>query len=112
MHTQCKKLDPRSKKGIFVGYDKRSPAYLVYHPNTNKVECVKFFKEGNLQRIVDPDVHEGELMPCETRVLIASGGASSDEGSGSASSTDVRNDTTHQPPRYLIQARTKPRVSK
>ena len=26
----AKKLEPRSKEGIFVGYDKKSPAYLVY----------------------------------------------------------------------------------
>ena len=41
-----------AKKGIFMVYDKRSPAYLVYHPDTDKIErvrCVKFFKEGNLQ---------------------------------------------------------------
>ena len=111
-YTQnAKKLDPRSKKVIFVGYDKRSPAYLVYYPDTDKIErvrCVKFFKKGNLQPIIDPNVHEGELIPCETRVPIVSGGASSDEGGGSASSTDVENDTTYQPPRYPIRARTKP----
>jgi hypothetical protein len=43
----AKKLDARSQKGrpIFVGYDKGSPAYLVFYPETNKVEkvrCVKF----------------------------------------------------------------------
>jgi hypothetical protein len=41
----AKKLDAHSQKGIFVGYDKGSPAYLVFYPETNKVEkirCVKF----------------------------------------------------------------------
>ena len=41
----AKKLDARSQKGIFIGYDKGSPAYLVFYPDTNKVEkvrCVKF----------------------------------------------------------------------
>ena len=33
-----KKLDPRSSEGIFVGYDKSSPAYLVYHPKSNSVK--------------------------------------------------------------------------
>ena len=40
-----KKLDPRSKKGVFLGYDQYSPAYLVYDPKTEKVSkhrCVKF----------------------------------------------------------------------
>lgn len=39
------KLDARCKKGIFVGYDKCSPAYLVYHSDTNEIRrcrCVKF----------------------------------------------------------------------
>ena len=31
-----KKLDARSTKGVFVGYDKGSPAYLVYFPETGK----------------------------------------------------------------------------
>ena len=42
---QKKKLDARSEKGIFVGYDKGSPSYLVYLPECNvikKVRCVKF----------------------------------------------------------------------
>ena len=34
---QKTKLDPRSKKGIFVGYDKYSPSYLVYYPESNTV---------------------------------------------------------------------------
>lgn len=32
-----KKLDSRSDKGIFVGYDKNSPAYMVYYPDSRKV---------------------------------------------------------------------------
>ena len=41
----AKKLEARSKKGAFVGYDKESPAYLIYYPEANKVErvrCVSF----------------------------------------------------------------------
>ena len=29
-----KQLDARSKKGVFVGYDRDSPNYLVYDPDT------------------------------------------------------------------------------
>ena len=36
----AKKLDPRSHKGIFIGYDKESPAYLIYYPESNKIEKV------------------------------------------------------------------------
>ena len=40
-----KKLDARSEKGVFVGYYKGSPAYLVYFPESRsvkRVRCVKF----------------------------------------------------------------------
>ena len=33
-----KKLDARSRKGIFVGYDKNSLLHLVYHSETKQVE--------------------------------------------------------------------------
>ena len=39
------KLDPRCEKGIFVGYDKLSPDYLIYFPETMAIKivwCVKF----------------------------------------------------------------------
>lgn len=32
-----KKLDSRCEKGIFIGYDKNSPAYLVFYPDSGKV---------------------------------------------------------------------------
>ena len=45
-HVQSqKKLDAQSEHGIFVGYDKESPAFLVYFRGTRKVQkvrCVKF----------------------------------------------------------------------
>ena len=34
---QKKKLDPRCSRGIFVGYDKYSPAYLVYFPGSRTI---------------------------------------------------------------------------
>ena len=40
-----KKLDHRSKSGIFVGYDDESLAYLIYFPDNQTVKksrCVKF----------------------------------------------------------------------
>ena len=27
------KLDPKTEKGIFVGYERSSPAFLVYYPD-------------------------------------------------------------------------------
>ena len=35
--SNTKKLDPRCKRGYFVGYDRESPAYLVYHPENRTV---------------------------------------------------------------------------
>ena len=32
-----KKLDARSKKGYFIGYDKYSPSYLIYFPETRTI---------------------------------------------------------------------------
>lgn len=52
-----KKLDTRAEKGIFVGIDKESPAYLIYFPGNNsvrKIRCVKF------QNIDSNDSNENE----------------------------------------------------
>ena len=43
-HQRTKKLDARSKKGIFVGMDKESPAYLVYFPDDQKVRKYRTVK--------------------------------------------------------------------
>ena len=42
-----KKLSDRAEKGIFVGYDKRSPAYTVYFPQTENVKKVRNVKFPN-----------------------------------------------------------------
>ena len=60
-----KKLEARSKKGIFVGYDKNSPSYLVYYPETRLVEracCVKFVDHFQTEQ-TENDV--GPLFPNE-----------------------------------------------
>lgn len=47
------KLDPRCEKGIFVGYDSCSPAYLVYYPGTDslrKVRLVHFTDKFNFDK--------------------------------------------------------------
>lgn len=54
-----KKLEPRSKEGVFVGYDKRSPAYLIYYPESRRVErvrCVKFFDAENEVSLIEEEV--------------------------------------------------------
>ena len=47
-----RKLDPRSKQGIFIGYDKYSPSYLVYFPESDSVmksATVKFTEQFDFE---------------------------------------------------------------
>ena len=53
-----KKLDARCERGIFLGYDMKSPAYLIYFPekdDVKRVRCVKFSKnfECSNDNIID-----------------------------------------------------------
>ena len=67
--TQCfayvdkkKKLDDRSEEGIFVGYDRGSPAYLVYFSDANKIKkvrCVRFTEKIIVEPECDIDVYVG-----------------------------------------------------
>lgn len=62
------KLDSRCDQGRFVGYDKNSPAYLVYHPDTNKVQkhrLVKFVSKAAVEKQTqtgEPDPNDGYSM--------------------------------------------------
>ena len=56
-----KKLDARCKKGIFLGYDKGSPAYLVLFPKEGKIEKVRNVKFTNKFPFSKPDYSEVEL---------------------------------------------------
>ena len=63
--TEKKKLDPRCEKGFFVGYDKYSPAYLIYFPNTNTVKknrTVKFTEKYESTRMKEDNVAPIEYM--------------------------------------------------
>lgn len=58
-----KKLDSRCEKGIFVGYDKYSPAYNVYYPETGKVlkhRLVKFITKGSADNQTQTDCDMGD----------------------------------------------------
>jgi len=60
---QKAKLDARYEKGIFVGYDKGSPAYLVYFPEKNnikRVRCVKFTDNFEKEETLGPLLEEVE----------------------------------------------------
>ncbi len=60
-----KKLDPRCEKGIFVGYSRNSPAYLVYNPQTEKVSkhrLVKFIKKNSVEQQTQTDEYDSEIQ--------------------------------------------------
>ena len=62
-----KKLDPRSKKGYFVGYDKCSPSYLVYYKEENKVmkHRVVHFTD-KFENIVSDGFINEEFINCDS----------------------------------------------
>ena len=55
-----KKLDPRSEKGLFLGYDKYSPAYFVYFPETHKIKKVRRVVFTNEFLQVSEDVNQAD----------------------------------------------------
>ena len=57
-----KKLDARSKKGIFVGYDRNSPSYLVYNPDTKTVSKNRIVKFADAAEPWQTDA-EDEPLP-------------------------------------------------
>ena len=67
-----KKLDPRSEKGLFVGYDRDSPAYLVYFKGTGdikRVRCVKFTNKFDGSKCeTDGDIDDCDSI--ETRPVV------------------------------------------
>jgi hypothetical protein len=63
-----KKLEPRSKEEIFVGYDKNSPAYLVSYPESMKVKrvrCVKLFDSTEFDN-ENRQIDEEDSLPRNT----------------------------------------------
>ncbi|KAJ8414358.1 hypothetical protein AAFF_G00052280 [Aldrovandia affinis] len=58
-----RKLDSRCEKGIFVGYDKNSPAYMVYYPDNGKVQkhrLVKFVTKTIEEQQTQTDMTPGD----------------------------------------------------
>eukprot|EP00794_Sanderia_malayensis_P008499 gene8499-9408_t len=68
-----KKLDPRSEKGLFIGYDKYSPAYYVYFEDRRiikKVRCVAFTNEfPSVSKDIEQD---DEFNDQDHRVILPS----------------------------------------
>ena len=77
-----KKLDPISEKGLFLGYDKYSPAYLVYFPETHKIKKVGRVVFTNEFLQVSEDVNQADYcdddnyqtaIPREERAELSQG---------------------------------------
>jgi hypothetical protein len=56
-----KKLDARSEEGVFIGYDKNSPAYLVYFPVENKIKKVRHVKFISKAHVAQQEVDVQEI---------------------------------------------------
>ena len=105
----AKKLDPRSRKGIFIGYDKGSPAYLVYYPDTDKVEkvrCVKFM-EGNEPKFEDDD--EIIMPPRATVHTDETDDNEAGQTENEQTNEGQERENTHGNDRYPIRTRNKPK---
>ena len=68
-HNYVKKLNPRCKKGYFVGYDRNSPSFLVYYPENRTVmkhRLVKFTDRfEHSDDASEPDFH---IEPAKVKV--------------------------------------------
>ena len=62
--TGTKMLDPRYKRGYFIGYDRESPAYLVYYPETRTV--IKHRLVTFTERLKNDDDDEQDNMQLPT----------------------------------------------
>ena len=65
-----KKLDARCEKCVFVGYDKGSPAYLVYFTDSRMLKCVRCVKfTDDFDGVIEMSDPVRELQPLQIPVL-------------------------------------------
>lgn len=109
-----KKLDSRCEKGIFVGYDKNSPAYLVYYPDTGKVlknRLVKCVTKGVVEHQTQTDLENSDDLHGERFENPMPKAKMADQNS--EETQDVQIETSDgQSPRYPDRARKKPQYLK
>ena len=91
------KLDPRSKRGVFVGYDRESPVYLVYDPETKSVSKHRLVKFTDRMKAPADDESDQMLpIPEEPAPVVDNQPATNPELRRNPS-------RTRQPPSYLIE---------
>lgn len=68
-----KKLDSRCEKGICVGYDKNSPAYLVNHATSGKIlkyRLLKFIKKSSSEKQTQTVMNQNCFLNSITGSLV------------------------------------------
>lgn len=102
-YTQEKgKLDSRCKQGLFVGYDKNSPAYLVYFPNTEKVQkyrLVKFINKTPKEKEVQPGFSDNEENDDENLENASGQNAQGDVSEVKCEQPSTKREDRKNPPR-------------
>ena len=59
------KLDPRSREGVFIGYDRETPAYLIYFADSKQIvrrRCVKFINNSSRYSGWDDEDFPGDTI--------------------------------------------------
>ena len=85
------KLDPRCEKGLFVGHDKGSPAYLVYYPTKGKVQ------KHRLVKFITKTTCDSETQTQDLGLDTIVNSDKTDTPQPSAQSTDVQTDSPQSP---------------
>ncbi|KAL6483448.1 hypothetical protein MHYP_G00083200 [Metynnis hypsauchen] len=85
------KLDPRCEKGLFVGHDKGSPAFLVYYPTKGKVQ------KHRLVKFITKTTCESETQTQDLGFDPIINNEKTDTSRPSATSTDIQTDSPQSP---------------
>ncbi|KAL0159683.1 hypothetical protein M9458_043408, partial [Cirrhinus mrigala] len=92
------KLDSRCEEGVFIGYDKNSPAYLVYYPNTGKIQkqrLVKFTAKTTREKETQTSQTHKEYEVMSPKINSE---RNADENMKDVSDKDIQNDTSETMP--------------
>ena len=95
------KLDDKCTKGIFLGYDKSSPSYLVFIPETNKVMKYRVVKFAT-KKVIEQQTQTENVFSDFEEAIFCQHQASKDP---SAESQEVFN---HETERSTNETRTEP----
>ncbi|XP_066542004.1 uncharacterized protein [Hoplias malabaricus] len=112
-----KKLDSRGEKGVFVGYDKNSPAYMVYYPDNGKVQkhrLVKFVTRTTVERETQTHMIPGDDDDFEVQNRASKTGGNTDAQCQlpvtmpEVNSQSQEHEINHEVARYPSRVRKKP----